>query len=450
MKPSEGPGPIRTLPPELPEPPPTAGGQPAKPPDRRWVPLAALGVVIAVLTAVGIFETAPPEAAEQAAPTVDTVPSLAGDAAVTTTTVADEPSLAELVPGLDHSPVVLYRPDDDRTAMASWYLRAPQPRTSVTWGANSTTATLDASRSMVMAITNEGESTLWVGSAPLVVPAFIDIRGAAWHPTDGARIAFVGRAPGSDAHHLYTALGRPTGGITNLVDLGAVPDRTELLGWGEWGFALSRLVEPSLRLWDVSDPDDPDDFVTRELLHIAIFLDADGRPRISMPALPHAVGPNGEVVIQPRIAAYEAAIAAGHSAEELGFVGEVALAGEREQGVTTAAVVGPELNPTNALFFIDEAAMASGSVEFMFSPDGATVVMLAQRDGQMVVSASRLDSNSIRQSYVPADRAIGFSNDGTYLITQNEQTGHILLVNWDRGSSVRIPFTLGPVLVFDV
>ncbi|MDQ3781697.1 MAG: hypothetical protein M3349_02010, partial [Actinomycetota bacterium] len=345
MKPSEGPGPIRTLPPELPEPSAAAGGQPVNPPDRRWVPLAALGVLIAVFTAVGIFETAPPEAAEQAAPTVDTVPSLAGDAAaVTTTTVVDEPSLAELIPGLDHSPVVLYRPDDDRTAMASWYLRSGQPRTSVTWGASSTTAALDASNSLVMAITNEGASTMWVGSAPLVVPAFIDVRGAAWHPTEGGRIAFVGRAPGAEAHHLYTALGRPTGGITNLVDLGGVPERTELLGWGEWGFALSRLVEPSLRLWDVSDPDNPDGFVTRELLHIAIFLDADGRARISMPALPHAVGPNGEMVIQPRIAAYQAAIAAGHSTEELGFVGEVVLVGDRELGVTTAAVVGPEQN----------------------------------------------------------------------------------------------------------
>ncbi len=414
------------------------------------MPLAALGAVIAVLTAVGIFETAPPEAAEQAAPTVDTVPSLAGDAPATATTVVDEPSLAALIPGLDHSPAVIYRPDDDRTAMASWYLRAGQPRTSVTWGASSTTAALDASNRLVMAITNEGASTLWVGSAPLVVPAFIDIRGAAWHPTEDARIAFVGRAPGSKAHHLYTAVGRPTGGITNLVDLGAVPDRTELLGWGEWGFALSRLVEPSLRLWDVSDPANPDGFVTRELLHIAIFLHADGRPRISMPALPRSVGPNGEMVVQPRIAAYRAAIAAGHTNEELGFLGEVTLVGERELGVTTAAVVGPDQSPTNALFFIDEEAMASGSVEFMFSPDGATVVMLAQRDGRMVVTASRLDSNSTRQSFVPADRAIGFSNDGVYLITQNEETGDILLVNWDRGSSVRIPFTLGRVLIFDV
>ncbi|MGI8821987.1 MAG: hypothetical protein ACR2JP_01555 [Acidimicrobiia bacterium] len=449
MKGNEASGPIRTLPPITPE---AAGGghRSSAPPDRRWIPLAAVAAAIAVFTAIGIFESAPPQQEAQQERTSQTAPSLAGDASPTTTSAPDAPSLAALIPGLDHSPTVLFRPDGDRTAVASWYLRSSEPRTSITWGANSVVAALDAARSLVMAVTNEGASTLWVGSAPVVAPAFIDIGGAAWHPTDPGRLAFVGRAPGSDAYHLYTAQGRSTGGITDLVDLGRSPGRAELVAWGDWGFLLSRLVEPSLRLWEVPDLEDDEGATTSELLHIAILLDADGRPHRSFPGLPAAVGPNGEMVIQPRIASYRAAIAAGHTDEELGFVGEVMLIGERDLGLTTAVVVGPDQIATSARFLLDQRTMASGAVGFVFTPDGAAVAMVAHQDGRMVVTTSHLHSNSTIRTFVDADRVIGFSRDGVYLITQNEEAGHLLLLDWIRGSSVRIPFTLGRVFVFDI
>ncbi len=288
-----------------------------------------------------------------------------------------------------------------------------------------------------------------MGRVPDVVPSFIDIRGAAWHPTEPARIAFVGRSPGSSRYHLFTARGVAPGGIADLVDQGPVPTGSELLAWGDWGFTLSRLVAPTLRMWEVPGEEGPGGEPARELLHITLVLDGEGDVVRSIPGVPETVGPHGELVVQPRIGAYRAAIDAGYTPDELGFQGEVVLVGERDVGLSMAAVVGPDLVPTSARFFLDETDLAEGTRQFLFTPDGAVVAMVNVRDEGLEVTASRLYSNSVVRSTVDADRAVGFSRDGTYLVTQDDSTGEIVLLDWGRGSSIRIPFELGRLLVFD-
>jgi hypothetical protein len=224
--------------------------------------------------------------------------------------------------------------------------------------------------------------------------------------------------------------------------------RSELVAWGDWGFVLSHRVEPSLRAWEVTVAG-TEDTSARELLHVTQLLDPSGRDRLSIPGIPLAVGPNGEMVIQSRMAAYRAARAAGHTDRQLGLFGEVLPVGEPDLHLTKNAVLGPDQEPTNARFLVDDADVDARRITFLFTPDGSAVSMLSSNDGRLEATTSRLFSNALVRTRVDADRAIGFSRDGTYLAAQDDETGDLVLLDWSRGSVARIPFEQGRVLSLD-
>ena len=444
MKGSEEQGPIRTLPPVLPDAPTADGSRLPEPPDRRWIPIAAVGVAIAVLTAVGLFDS-PADTNAQGDPTAATVPDLAGDAPPTTTV---PPSELEAPPALAGVRSVVYRPDEDTTAWAAWFPSSGAPSPGVTWGADSAGASVSSMGRLVMTVTDEAAPTLWVGRRGSVVPAFIDVHGAAWHPADDGRIAFVGRVPGTDGYHLFTATVGSLGNVSYLVDRQPVSPRSELVAWGDWGFVLSHRVEPSLRAWEVTVPG-TEDTSARELLHVTLLLGPSGRPLVSLPGIPLEVGPNGEMVIQSRVAAYRAALAAGYTDRQLGFVGEVIPVGEPDLHLTKIAVLGPGQEPTNAQFLVDDADVDARRIAFVFTPDGSAVSMVSSNDGRLEATTSRLFSNALVRTRIDADRAIGFSRDGAYLAAQDDETGDLVLLDWSRGSVTRVPFAQGRILSLD-
>jgi hypothetical protein len=444
MKGSDEQGPIRTLPPVLPDAPGTDGSRSPDPPDRRWVPIAMVGVVIAVLTAAGLFDSAAETDAE-GDPAAATVPDLAGDTPPTTTA---SPSEVEAPPALAGVRSVVYRPDDGTTAWAAWFPSSGAPSPGVTGGADSAGAAVASMGRLVMTVTDETVPTLWIGRRGSVVPAFIDVHGAAWHSAGDGRIAFIGRVPGTDEYHLFTATVGSLGGLSDLVDRQRMSPRSELVAWGDWGFVLSHRVEPSLRAWEVTVPD-TEGTSARELLHVTQLLHPSGRPRMSIPGIPLEVGPNGEMVIQSRVAAYRAARAAGHTDRQLGFLGDVLPVGEPDLHLTRIAVLGPDQEPTNARFLVDDADVDARRIAFLFTPDGTAVSMLSSNDGRLEATTTRLFSNALVRTRVDADRAIGFSRDGTYLAAQDDETGDLVLLDWSRGSVERIPFEQGRVLSLD-
>jgi hypothetical protein len=75
--------------------------------------------------------------------------------------------------------------------------------------------------------------------------------------------------------------------------------------------------------------------------------------------------------------------------------------------------------------------------------------MLSSNDGRLEATTTRLFSNALVRTRVDADRAIGFSRDGTYLAAQDDETGDLVLLDWSRGSVARIPFEQGRVLSLD-
>jgi hypothetical protein len=443
MKGSDEQGPIRTLPPVLPDTPATGWSRSPEPPDRRWVPIAVIGVAVAVLTAVGLFDSAADTGA-QGDPTAATAPDLAGDVPPITTV---SPSQMEAPPALADVRSVVYRPDDTTTAWAAWFPSSMTPSPGVSWGANSADASVGGLGQLVLSVTDETVPTLWVGRRGSVTPVFIDVHGAAWHAAGDGRIAFIGRLPGTDGYHLFTGMVGSVGSLSDIQDLHPVSARSELVAWGDWGFVLSHRVEPTLRAWEVTVPGTAD--TSRELLHVTLLLDPAGRPVRSFPGIPLEVGPNGEMVIQSRVGAYRAARAAGHTDRRLGLLGEVMPVGEADLHLTKIVVLGPEQVPTSARFLVDDDDVAARRIAFMFTPDGAAVSMLSTENGRLEATTARLFSNALVRTRVDADRAIGFSRDGSHLAAQDAETGDLVLLDWSRGSVTRVPFGLGRILTLD-
>ncbi|HSF87077.1 MAG TPA: hypothetical protein VLG28_15655 [Acidimicrobiia bacterium] len=447
MEAREEPGRIRPLPPEVPD---AAGPEssPPPPPDRRWVPIAVAGAALVFFGLLaGLFGSGTQGddlGAGAAGATATTAAALGGEPPPSTTTTTEPPALRAMASVLARPLQIIYRNHAaTTTSRATWNLDATEPTDVMTTGAAAVLAAYDASRQQVLLVTEGQNRTLWVGQPPIAEPVFVNVAGAHWHPNLARALAWVGTAPGAGEPHLYRASSLSTTGLEGLDDLGPVPARSELVGWGDWGYVLRVGVPVSLRQWEVDDPAGGA-APAFQLLEFTVVLDPLGAQLAALPGTPLAAGPKGAIALRPANEAFTAAREAGLDPVDLGIaaaITQVPIGAEGEPVV----VLGPNLAPTSVAFEPPSAVST-----FVFSPDGAYVSALGELEGRYSVTTQALDGGFRRITSVDrVNSTIGFSRDGALLILHNRDSGDIVFHDWNRGASFRIPFNAGRVLAVD-
>lgn len=447
MEARDEPGRIRPLPPELPEF-AASDGSPPPPPDRRWVPIAVAGGALVFFGLLaGLFGASTDtgvEAGGARLPSDTTLPGLRGDSPATTTTTAAPPTLRQMASVLERPLRIIYRDREGATtSRVTWDLDSPVASDLVTSGAAATAASYDASHQQLLWITEGENETLWLGEPPSAEPVFVDVAGAHWHPTLARTLAWVGTPPAAGLPHLYRATSLATTGLEGLVDIGPVPVGSELIGWGDWGFALRVPVPVSLRQWAVPDRSG-DGSTVFQLLEFTLVVDPLGAQASAAAGSPLAVGPKGSIIVRPANDAFEAAVAAGFSAGDIGI--EVPLT-RVETGASGEPIVlvGPALGPTAVAFDAPAPVM-----NFLFSSSGSHVTAMGEFEGRYTITTRATDGSLRRITSVDnVDAAIGFSRDGALLILHNRDNGDIVFHDWNGGASFRVPFSAGRVLVVD-
>ncbi len=445
MEARDEPGKIRPLPPELPEI-AAPGSSPPPPPDRRWVPIAVAGAALVFFGLLaGLFgagSAAGPDASGAGASDT-TIPAL-GNAPPSTTTTTAPPTLGEMAPVLERPLQIVYRDHANTTTnRATWELAAAAPSEVMTSGGAASQASFDASKRQISWITEGRNDTLWVGRPPVAEPVFVGISGAHWHPTEPRLLAWVGTQPGARRPHLYVANALANSGIGDLVDLGAVPPRSELVGWGDWGFALRVAAPVSARQWEVPDPSRPGSTVF-QLLEFTVVLGRRGAPRTAIAGTPRAVGPNGELVVQSATAAFAAATAEGFAGEDAKLEIPVMVLEPGTRG--EPVVVLDDAMASTGVGFTPVARVMS----FHFSPDGRHVAAAGEMEGRFAITIHAVDGSLRRITSVDnVDATLGFSRDSSVLILHDRDGGDLVFHDWNRGASFRVPFAGGQVLAVD-
>ncbi len=449
MEARDEPGKIRPLPPDQPDTAPGDDGAPTLP-DRRWIPIAvAAGALVVFGLIAGVLGRSPagaPEAAPDEAVTDTTVSGLGSPPPPPTTTTTVPPTLQDRAPLLERSARIVYRGSDGTsTSQLTWRLGDEDPGTPASTGAAAVSAEFDASRQELFWITTGQRDTLWVGVPPIAEPVFVDVAGAAWHPTTPLAIAWLGRPPGTDSFHLYRATVLPTAGLDTLLDLGPVPERSRLVGWGDWGFVLDVPAPIGIRQWEVPDSRDPGGPTVFQPLGFGLVLDPLGNVVSAFVGSPRAASADGHMVVQPAPEAYELATADGFDPASLGITGPLTVV-RRGQDEAPFVVVGSDLSPGGVTF-----TPSSPATTFGFTPDGRYVAAMGATEGRFAVVTQAVDGSQRRLTSVDGvDVALGYSREGSLLILHDLRSGAIVLHDWNRGASFRLPFTLGRVLAVDV
>jgi hypothetical protein len=449
MEARDEPGKIRPLSPDEPEAAPGARGAPSLP-DRRWIPIAvAAGALIVFGLIAGVLGSSPadtPQSAPDQTQTDTTVSGLGAPPPPPTTTTTLPPTLLERAPLLERAARIVYRGSDGTsTNQLTWRLTDEEPGPAASTGAAAVVAAFDASRQELFWITTGQRDTLWVGLPPIAEPAFVDVAGAAWHPTTPLAVAWLGRPPGETVYHLYRATVLPTAGLDTLIDLGPVPEGGRLIGWGDWGFTLEIPAPIGIRQWEVPDPTDPDGATVYQPLGFGLVLDPLGNPVSAFVGSPRASSADGHMVVQPAPEAFELAMASGLDPASLGIAGELTVVG-RGPDNAPFVVVAPDLTPTGVTF-----TPSSPATTFRFTPSGDHVAAMGATEGRFAVVTQAIDGSQRRLTSVDeVDVALGHSRDGSLLILHDLSSGAIVLHDWNRGASFRLPFALGRVLAVDV
>ncbi len=445
MEARDGPGRIRPLPPEQPE---SAAPEPAGPGrDRRWIPLAIVGAALA-LFAVGaaVFDGVSGGSGSSRRSAADTtIPSIGGDPPPTTTTTTVPPLLGERVPDLiDSMRVVFNGPGEATTSEVTWDIDADAPGPPTTSGLAASGATFDASREELLSITSGRRDTMWIGAPPDAEPVFVGVSGAAWHPSSERALAWVGRPFGGSRHHLYRATAGASVGLDDVTDLGPIPERSRLVGWGDWGFVLHVDAPLEFRQWELDNPEDPER-PRFQRLDFTLLLDPRGAIRAAFAAQTHAVGATGHLVVSPTTDAYAAARAAGLDPDALGL-GEVVTVLPPGPAGEPVIVLEPDLAPSSVAF-----DPATASTSYAFTPDGSHVSAMGLREGRFTVETRSVVRDLQRiTSIEAADRFVGHTRNGSLLIIYSTAEREIVFHDWNRGATFRVPFRLGNVLAVDV
>lgn len=387
-----------------------------------------------------------PEAAPEEPATDTTVSGFGSPPLPPTTTSTLPPTLRERAPPLERSARIVYLGGEGTsTNQVTWRLQDEDPASPSSTGAAAVRAEFDASRLELFWITTGQRDTLWVGLPPIAEPVFVDVAGAAWHPTMPLEIAWLGRPPGDDAFHLYRATVLPAAGLDTLIDLGPVPESSRLVGWGDWGFVLEIRAPLGMRQWEVPDARDPDAPTTLQRLGFGLVLDPLGNPVHGFAGLPRATGPDGHMVIQPAPEAFELATEAGLDPVSLGIEAPIDVI-PRGPDAEPFVVVRPDLNPTGVAF-----APSSPATSFRFTPDGRHVAAMGTTAGRLAIVTQAVDGSLRRLTSVDGvDVALGFSRDGSLLVLHDLDGGDVVFHDWNRGANFRVPFALGRVLAVDI
>lgn len=445
MEARDAPDKIRPLPPDLagdatPEGPP--------PPDRRWVPIAvAAGALVFFGVLAGLLGSAPTTTSgpNEAEPPPTTLPGLGAPPPPPTTTTRAPQTLRERIPILERSLTVIYQGDDGTsTRLQTWPIGAIEPSEATSSGGRAEAAMFDTSFAELAWVTTGRHDTLWLGAPPQGEPAWIDISGAAWHATTPLALAWLARDPADGTIHLYRATALPTG-LEQLTDLGPLPEGSELVGWGDWGFALNVPPPSLMRQWRIPDPTGATPNTVFQPLAFTIILDDLGVETAALVGTARATGPDGHLVIQPAPEAYRLALDGGLDVVALGLQTEPIVVG-RDPQERPFALLAPDLTPTDVGF-----APASPATTFVFTPDGAHVTAAGAIEGRFAMVTEAVDGTQRRiTSVAGADALIGFSRDGKLLVLHDRSGGGLTFHDWNRGASWQLPFPSGSVLAVDV
>jgi len=445
MEARDTPAKIRPLSPDMPEGPALEQARPL--PDRRWIPIAFAAVALILFGAIaGLYggtETEEPAGGGDDV-TATTLGGLGGQPPPTTTTTTVPPTLGERVPLLERSARIVYLASDGvSTSQVTWTLVADAPGTAASTGAAAGEAVFDASHRSIFMITPGQRDTLWVGLPPIAEPVFVDVNGAAWHPTTPLTLAFVGRPPGADTPHLYRAEVLPSTEPAALTDLGPVPPHSRLVGWGDWGFVLD--VFAAVGPIEVQDSQDVSGSGSVQHLGFGLILDPTGAPTHAFAGTPTAVGPDGRLVVRTAHDELELAISfAGTDPLALGITTPLTTLPRPPVG-EPFVVLGPDLADTGVSF-----GPMPPATSFHFTPDGGHIAAVGTRAGRFVIVTVALDGGGRRQTSIDgAEATLGYSRDGSLLIMRDADGG-IVFHDWNRGATFHIPFALGTVLAVDV
>jgi hypothetical protein len=446
MEARDEPGRIRPLPPDLPE--VAAPGGSAPPPrDRRWVPLAvAAGALVFFGVIAGVLSGPANEgsAVGRSASVTTTIGAIGAPERTTTTIPPAPPLLAEWAPPLQRDISIVYvEPSGVVTSEVLWSRDADAPGGPLSSGAAARVAAFDSPREQVMWITQgEQRQTLWVGRPPLAEPVFIDVTTAAWHTSAGGALAWIGRPPGSNSYHLFTAHSVP-GGLEATTDLGQVDDGAELVAWGDWGYLIRLTPPPEYRRWEVDDPTNPGSSAFL-VLDFAVCLDPAGMPVAAYAATPRAASALGHVVLQPATQAFELAVGAGLDVDALGLGVEPATVPQGPNG-EPVVMLHPDRTMSDVAFEIK-----SPVTTFAFTPAATHVSAMGPVADRFAIETRTIDGSGLRITSVEnVDTFVGFTREGTMLVLHSSTPGALVFHDWDRGASYRVPFDLGRVLAVD-
>jgi hypothetical protein len=377
-------------------------------------------------------DRSPTTTARPAGATDTTIPGLGVAPPPPTTTTTIPPTLEAMVPDLERDIEIVYV-DGNTTRTATWrrdqQVNGP-PRTIAT---AAVTADFDAAGSSLLLATHGAlRDALWVGSVWRAEPVWVDITSAAWHPQRAGTLAWIGRLGTQDEYRLMTGttVDGATGGLATLTDFGPLRTRSTVAGWGDWGFVLG-VEAPAVVA---------DDGGRRHLL--TVVLDAEGRQVAAHPGWPWRASVDGHVIVDSADEAFDAAVAAGFDPADIGVTVPVTpLTNDAPDGTILL------VDPAGAVHDPGLYPRSSSHTLFAFTADGTVVSMIDRVVGRMAVESVSLDGSVRRLTSVEgAERYVGHSNDGRYVLLANSNDGRIALHDWDRGSTFEIPFDEGVVI----
>jgi hypothetical protein len=418
---------IRPLPPETPEDLPPGG----PPTDRwRWVPIAALGVAIVVIGAVGSIMNrsdagdtggADPFAAATPTPTTTTVPSFSAEAPTTTTTTTTPlpPTLEDILPDVSEVKVIVA--GDTGGTTLRWVPGLSDPtRTASSGRPDGAAFNLDGTHLAYISYFGE-TGALYAGSDTQQPAQFAQVTSFAWHDSDPQRLAWAAAGPLEGGFFLMTGSIDPESQVLEVDAVVAeLADNMWVHSWGEWGFLTSG-PSPSGHIAEVPQESDPEVTITQPL-GITKLHDPTGEVVASTPGIVIDTSSGGTSLIWSTAEAY-AVGAESESNEELGFAGEF---------------VAP--HPTGLYLALRDLSAHQSQPElttglqYALSADGVRVADIFVRDAAALTTQS-VGTRSTRVIGLERPvRLLGFSPDGVWVIGQDEGRSQLVFVDWRNGA----------------
>ena len=204
-------------------------------PNWLWV---TVGFVIGLGLAVVFFTAGTDEPVETAesvpTPELDQPGEPDSETASSTTTQSEPDGISEVITGFPDTLIAVTQLSGSSLGQLTWPLAGP-PRVEDLPGFFTADADFDASGRMLAMgapVPDTGRALLSMGTALRIQPLATDVTGFAWHDTEGGELAYT--QVGEFGWQLSTVnSSRDTELVTRAIDR-----RGEIVGWGDWGFAI--------------------------------------------------------------------------------------------------------------------------------------------------------------------------------------------------------------------